>query len=61
MTGNEPDELIEECADDCKCKMIVLDHLKYKEVIRRYLAKHSDGRPIGFLDDFGGFMLVATR
>jgi len=60
MTGDEPEELIAECASDCKRDETILEHLKYKEVIRRYLAKHCDGRPIGFLDDFGGFILVGT-
>jgi methyltransferase (TIGR00027 family) len=58
MTGNEPEELIAECAEKVGCELAILDHLKHKELIRRYLAKHCDGRPIGFLDDFGGFVLV---
>lgn len=60
MTGNEPEELITECARDARRDMTILDHVKYKEVIRRYLAKHCDGRPIGFLDDFGGLLLVGV-
>lgn len=60
MTGNEPAELIAECAEKAGCELTILDHLKHEELIRRYLAKHCDGRPIGFLDDFGGFVLVGT-
>jgi O-methyltransferase involved in polyketide biosynthesis len=60
MTGNEPEELVAECSSESKCDMKILDHLKYEEIISRYLAKHSDGRPIGYLDDFGGFVLVGT-
>lgn len=60
MTGSEPEDLIDECASDAKCEMTILDHLKYVELIKRYLPKHCDGRPIGFLDDFGGFVLVVT-
>ena len=60
MMGKEPEQLVDECAKDAKCDMNILDHLKYQEVIKRYLAKHCDGRPIGFLGDFGGFVLVGT-
>ena len=60
MTGNESEELIAECAKGSKCSLTIWDHIKYKEVIERYLPKHCDGRPIGYLDDFGGFLLVGN-
>jgi methyltransferase (TIGR00027 family) len=59
MTGDEPQELISDCANEASCRMLILDHVKYIEIIKRYLTKHCDGRPIGFLDDFGGFVLVS--
>jgi methyltransferase (TIGR00027 family) len=52
MTGEEPEQLIAEC------NLTVWDHLKYDVVIERYLPKRADGRPIGYLDDFGGFLLA---
>ena len=36
----------------------VLDHLRHEELIKRYLPTHYDGRPIGFLGDFGGLLLI---
>lgn len=42
-------------------ELIVLDHLKYQEQIKRYIAKHYGRRPIGYLEDFGGFLLVGSR
>jgi len=58
MAGEEPEDFIEECARGAECELTVWDHLKYKEIIKRYIPKHCDGRPIGYLDDFGGFLLV---
>ena len=36
----------------------LLEHLKKDELVDRYLPTHADGRPIGYLDDFGGFALA---
>ena len=38
----------------------VAEHVQHAELAARYLPKHADGRPTGYLDDFGGFLL-ATR
>ena len=54
MTGNEPEELAEDCGG-----LEVWDHLHKEEIVQRYLAKHYDGRPVGYLeDDFGGLILL---
>lgn len=57
LEDTEIDELVEECSMKAK-RLQILDHLKAPELIQRYCAKHFDGRSIGFLEDFGGFLLI---
>jgi len=59
-------DLVRECnattkrRPDGRMELMILDHLKADELVQRYCAKHSDGRCIGFLEDFGGFLLIGT-
>jgi O-methyltransferase involved in polyketide biosynthesis len=55
----EIDGLVKECNTKGN-KLQILDHLKAEELIQRYCAKHYDGRSIGFLEDFGGFLLIGS-
>jgi methyltransferase (TIGR00027 family) len=55
----EIDGLVKECNTKGN-KLHILDHLKAGELIQRYCAKHFDGRSIGFLEDFGGFLLIGS-
>jgi hypothetical protein len=52
LAGDEPVELVESKGMD------VVEHLKHKELVKRYVPTHFDGRPIGWLNDFGGFVLA---
>merc|ERR1712150_114342 len=38
--------------------MKVLEQLKYKEIKGRYCSKYYDGSSLGYLEDFGGFVLA---
>lgn len=65
MTSTEMEQLIEKCNkksanSDSSHQLMVLDHLEHTELARRYLATHYDGRPIGYLADFGGFVLAGS-
>ena len=54
LTGEEPEELV------ASKKLFMLDHLKRDELVDRYVAKHCDGRPVGHIGDFGGFVLAGN-
>lgn len=68
LCDSEIDELVQECnrnAVDERNNLVhqeltILDHLKADELIRRHCAKHFDGRNIGFLEDFGGFLCIGS-
>lgn len=55
MTNDEPEELVQSCG------LELLEHLKdEKELATRYLPKHYDGRPMGILGRYGGFVVAAA-
>ena len=56
MSGSEPEELVQ------SCDLQLLEHLSDKdELSRRYLPMRFKDNPVGFLGDYGGFVLAATR
>jgi len=56
MSGSEPEELVH------SCDLQLLEHLSDKdELSRRYLPVRFKDKPVGFLGDYGGFVLAATR
>lgn len=61
MKGSEPEEIIERINETSPSliKLKILDHVNGTEATKRYLPKHSsDGRSIGLLGNFGGYMVV---
>jgi methyltransferase (TIGR00027 family) len=65
LANDEIDDLVKECNNKSDKRNLhelkIVDHLKTDELIRRYCAKHFDGRSIGFLEDFGGFLLIGSN
>jgi methyltransferase (TIGR00027 family) len=55
MKGDEPEELVHSCG------LVVLEHLKDEnEMARRYLPEKGNGRPVGILGNYGGFVLAGV-
>ena len=58
MSGRraEAEELVQSCG------LQLLEHLNdSEELARRYLPTHPSGKPVGFLGDYGGFVVAATK
>lgn len=53
LHGKEGDDLIEKTDG-----LSMLEHKKRDDLVEMYLPKHYDSRPVGFLGDFGGFILA---
>lgn len=68
LDNHEIGVLLQECNSEAATsskdaianELVQLDHLQSEELIKRYCAKHQDGRSIGFLEDFGGFLLIGS-
>jgi methyltransferase (TIGR00027 family) len=56
MQADEPEELVQSCG------LVVLEHLKDEdEMARRYLPDKGNGKPVGILGDYGGFVLAGVH
>ena len=54
LSKNEAEELI------ASEQLYMLDHLRFEELVERYVPKHYDGRPLGYVGDFGGLVLAGN-
>jgi len=54
MHGDEPEELIKNIGKG----LSLLEHVERDWVVSCYLPKHYDNRPVGFLGNFGGFVIA---
>ena len=54
LNDKEPEELVE------SEQLYMLDHLRFKELLDRYVPKHYDGRPLGYNGDWGGLVLAGN-
>ena len=54
LNDREPEESV------ASEQLNMLDHLRYKELLDRYVPKHYNGRPLGYLGDWGGLVLAGN-
>lgn len=59
MDPGNVDDFVKDCDESSSgFKLQVWDHLRYEELKDRYLAMYVGGGHIGYLNDFGGFLLL---
>ena len=61
MDYEDADKLVRDCNEKSSgLPLQILDHLRYEELKERYLAKYVNGQYVGYLKDFGGFLLLGA-